>query len=357
MSSGAAAPIGILGRVAPRSKQAWWLKLPYDELLDVRLCDLGLRVEDSPLAPRIARLHAELAHHGIRFRPHAWLSTDWFTPDGVPGFAIPFFLAHRRLARIERQQMFETEGGDSATCIRLLRHETGHAIDNAYRLHHKKSWRETFGKFGTRYDPAYRPDPLSRAFVQNLDFWYAQSHPAEDFAETFAVWLRPGTRWRNRYAEWPTALTKLDFVGELVAGLNRKSMAARSRRTVDPIRSIKSTLREYYEDKKHSYPPRQPAAFDRHLQRLFSPDPEHRRRQTAVQFLREHRRELRDRVATVTGHHRYAVDQVLREMSARCKELGLRLTRPVRETRMHAAILLTLITTTFLHGQRPEFRR
>ena len=130
----------------PRARHAgWWIRLPDDELLDQRLCDLGLRLEGTALEGRLARLDAELERAGLRFRPHAWLSTDWFTPDGATGFAIPFFLAHPRLMRLERAQMLEVEGGTHEWCMKLLRHEAAHALDNAYGLHRQRRWREVFG--------------------------------------------------------------------------------------------------------------------------------------------------------------------------------------------------------------------
>ena len=57
----------------------------------------------------------------------------------------------------------------------------------------------------------------------NLANWYAQSHPIEDFAETFAVWLRPGSRWRSRYADWP-ALRKLEYVDALMQEVDEQPL-------------------------------------------------------------------------------------------------------------------------------------
>lgn len=158
-----------------------------DELLDMRMCDLGVTIEGTQLEERIDQLHAELGARGIRCRPHCWLSDDWFSPDGVPGFAIPFYLAHRRLARLERKQLLEVEGGTKQWCMKIMRHEAGHAIDNAYRLRRTRGYRETFGKVSQAYPEYYQPKPYSRSYVLHLDMWYAQAHPVEDFAETFAV--------------------------------------------------------------------------------------------------------------------------------------------------------------------------
>jgi hypothetical protein len=230
-----------------------WERLPDDELLDLRLCDLGLRIEGTRLEARLARLHAELARAGLRhFRPYAWLSTGWFTPHALTGFAIPFFLAHPRLVRLERWQMGEAEGASREGCMRLLRHEAAHALDHAYRLHRRASWRAQFGPFSRPYRVSYRPDPGSRHFVVNLDHWYAQSHPSEDWAETFAVWIRPGSRWRERYRGWP-ALRKLRYVDGLVREHGGRRPPLRTRERVDPLPELRMTLREYYRRKQSRF--------------------------------------------------------------------------------------------------------
>src|SRR5436189_1798125 len=133
-----------------------------EQLLDMRLCDLSLSIEGTPLARRAATLYEELEARGLNFKPHIWLSEEWFTPDGVPGFAIPFYLAHPRLSKLERKQMLEVEGGTDVECMRILRHEAGHAIDNAFRLHFKRGWQSAFGSFAQRYPESYRPKPNSR---------------------------------------------------------------------------------------------------------------------------------------------------------------------------------------------------
>jgi hypothetical protein len=173
-----------------------WHDLPDAALLDVRFCELGVTIEGSWLEPRIAQLYSELEARGLTFRPHFWLSTDWFTPDGVPGIAIPFYLAHPRLMRLEKAQMLQVEGGNHDWCMKILRHEAGHAFDNAYELRRLRRRVELFGKPSVPYPDFYLPRPYSKSFVLHLDSWYAQSHPDEDFAESFAVWLAPDGDWR-----------------------------------------------------------------------------------------------------------------------------------------------------------------
>ena len=320
------------------------------KLLALRFCDLGLSVETRYLRPHIQRLYDELEHRGLgRFRPHCWLSTEWFSPDGVPGLAIPFYLAHPRLKRLEKKQVLQVEGGTVQSLMRILRHEAGHAIDTAYQLHRRKAWREAFGSFTEPYPDTYKPHPGSRNFVTHLPWWYAQAHPAEDFAETFAVWLAPGSRWRQRYKHWP-ALRKLEVVDALMADIAGAPPKVRNRRTPESIHRIKTTLGEHYFDKRMRYADTFPDFFDADLRKIFSADAKYRTRPSAAGFLRAHRTELREAVARWTGAHAYTIDQVLRDMIDRCKELRLRLAVPQADARREAMLMLTVQTMNYLQG-------
>jgi hypothetical protein len=325
-------------------RQPEWARWPDDELLDLRFRDLGLRFEDTVFPERLDRLHRELGERDIRLRPHAWLSDEWFSPDGVPGIAIPFFLAHPRLAKLEDRMMLEVEGANERWFHRLLRHEAGHAIDSGYRLHRRKLWRDTFGSFATPYPDHYRAEPGSRNFVRHLDAWYAQSHPAEDFAETFAVWLRPGYRWRKTYLGWP-AMRKLRAVDSLMKDVAGRTPPVRSRRRPGAVSRNGTTLREHYERKRSHYGSEFPTISDPALYRLFSANGGRRR---ASAFLRRSRASLRRSVARGTGQHPYTVDQILNDMIGRCRELELVLDRPEEEVRMDAVVLLTVRTMAYV---------
>src|SRR5258708_17130786 len=221
---------------------AVWEGWDDERLLGLRMCDLDLQVEGSGLEERMAELDRDLAEHGLRFRPHAWLSDEWFTPDGVPGIAIPFYLAHPRLARLEQNQMLEVEGGTPEWCLRILRHETGHALDNAYRLRLRRRRRDLFGSPAKPYPEFYTPRPYSKSFVLHLDAWYAQSHPDEDFAETFAVWLTPTSDWRQRYAGWPAG-KKLEYMDALMRSVRDRPPRLDNPEEIDPLRRLRKTLR------------------------------------------------------------------------------------------------------------------
>ena len=331
-----------------------WIDLNDEDLLELRFCDLGLKLEDTPLQGRIERLYSELEARGLVFRPHCWLSEEWFSEDSVPGIAIPFYLAHPRLVRLERRQMLEVEGGNEPWCMRILRHEAGHCYDTAYRLHRRRRWREVFGPYSQPYPEYYQPKPYSKSYVLHLDAWYAQSHPAEDFAETFAVWLKPRSPWRTRYQGWP-AMKKLRYVNELMHEVRGQKAAVRSRRKVSPLREIRKTLGEHYREKRGRYGLDYPNFYDRDLRKLFAEPTavsQNGKRSTAAAFLRRMRPELRRVVSHWTGEYRYTIDQVLGEMIDRCHELNLQLDKPEPQARRDALVMLTMQTMNYLHGGR-----
>ncbi len=320
-----------------------WARLPDDELLDLRLKDLHLRIEGTWLESCLREIHDELDERGIALRPHAWLSNEWFSPVDVPGIAIPFFLAHPRLMRLERRKILEVEGGTRTDCLRILRHEAGHAIQHAFQLHRRRKWQEIFGNASDRYPSFYKPNPASRRYVQHLRLWYAQSHPDEDFAETFAVWLRPRSNWRKRYEGWP-ALKKLEYVDELMAEIAGTKPKVKSRSVVDPLRSLKGTLRDYYRKKEGYYAIDPPKVYDRDLRRLFSDNPRHRAAPTAASFLRRNRARIRPIVSRWTGEYQLTIDAVFDDMIARCRALKLRAVGSERQLRMNFTVLLTAKT-------------
>src|SRR5919201_98598 len=280
-----------------------WDTLPDEELLNLRMCDLPLRIENE-LAERVEQLRAELRVSGLTAGVHFYISDEWFTPDGATAIAIPFYLAHPRLAKLEEAQMLEVEGGEYEWGMRILRHEAGHAIDNAFKLRLRRQRRQVFGSYKKPYPESYTPRPYSKSFVLHLDAWYAQSHPDEDFAETFAVWLTPNSEWRQRYAGWP-ALKKLEYMDGLMRGLRDMTPDVQNPAEVDPLRRLRKTLRQHYRIKRRHYGIDYPNFYDRDLRRLFSDAPEFSGSITAAQFLARIRRPARRVVASWTGIYQY----------------------------------------------------
>jgi hypothetical protein len=328
-----------------------WASWPDEKLLEMRLCDLGVSIQGTELEQRIAQLNAELDVRGLAFRPHYWLSDEWFTPDGVPGVAIPYYLAHPRLAKLELAQMLEVEGGTAESCLQILRHEIGHAIDNAYHLRRRRTRRRLFGHPDVDYPEYYTPKPYSKSFVQHLDHWYAQSHPDEDFAETFAVWLDPQSMWATRYAGWP-ALRKLEYLDRMMRSLMRVRPQLTSKREVDPLPRLKKTLREHYRVKREHYGLDHPNFYESDLRNMFSDAPEYAKNPSAARFVRRIRKEVRGTVASFTDSYQYTIDQLLEEIIARCRDLNLRLTETEEATKGDFMVFLTVQTMNYLHSGR-----
>jgi len=324
-----------------------WADWSDEQLLDLRFCDLGITIEGSWLEQRIAQLHTELDARGLAFRPHFWFSDEWFTPDEVGGVAIPFYLAHPRLAWLEESQMLEVEGGTVDWCMQILRHETGHAFDNAYRLRRLRRRQKLFGRSSTPYPEEYIPRPYSRSHVLHIRPYYAQAHPDEDFAETFAVWLTPNYPWRTRYADWPV-LRKLEYMDELMARVGSSPPLETTRRRRDPIERLRRTLRTHYRRRRKHYGLDHPDFYDRDLRRLFTDAPEAARNPPAARFVMRIRKDVRRRVADWTGAYQYTIDQVLSDIVKRCRELNLRVAGSEDQARIEFTILLTVQTMNYL---------
>jgi hypothetical protein len=329
------------------------VRLRDQELLQLRFCDLKLSIARSPLAKQVRRLHADLERRGLALRPHVWLSEEWFSPDGVPGIAVPFYLAHPRLERLERRIMHEAEGGNSRLLMRILRHEAGHALDNAYRLRRRKRWRETFGRASLPYPARYRARAGSRRYVHHLGEWYAQAHPAEDFAETFAVWLTPKSAWRTSYAGWP-ALHKLRAVDELIASVRGQRPPVRNRIRIEPLDRNTSTLAQHYRRKlRHNRLIRRGLA-DELLRRAFSHERARRNTPRAAAVLRAHSRPLIAVVARALGAERYSVEQVLRMLIERSERLGLYVRGNRRDALHYSRWMLERLTGLYSQGETPQ---
>ena len=326
-----------------------WASLPDGKLLQLRLKDLKVTVEGTWLERRLEDLYDELDQRGLRIRPHAWISSEWFSPQDTPGIAIPFYLAHPRLMRLERKMMIDVEGGTVADCMRILRHEAGHVVQHAYQLQRRRRWQELFGRSSTRYPKYYRPNPASRRHVHHLPMWYAQSHPDEDFAETFAVWLTPRSNWRKRYVGWP-ALKKLQYVDELMAEVAAQKPLLTRRFRVDPLSRLTQTLADHYAKKQAHYAVDHAKFYDRDLRRLFSDHPKHRRSPTAATFLRRNRAKIRQIVSKWTGEYQLTLDAVFDDVIGRCRELELRAAGSERQLRMDFVVFLTAKTVHSLYS-------
>jgi Putative zinc-binding metallo-peptidase len=330
-----------------------WARLSDEKLLELRFCDLKLSLKRSPLARRVQRLYAELENRGIHFRPHVWLSEEWFSPDGVPGIAMPFYLAHPRLERLERRIMREAEGGNARWLMRILRHEAGHALDNAYRLRRRKCWREVFGPASLPYPHRYRARPGSRRYVHHLGEWYAQAHPTEDFAETFAVWLKPNSDWRRTYAGWP-AFHKLSLVEDLMTSICDVTPPVRNRARIEPIERDTRTLADHYRKKLARRQHYRRGLADDLLRKIFSAHRPSARAVRACTFLRALKPSMIAAIAREAGVERYTVQQIVRMIIERSERLTLYVRGSRRHASRHARWMVLRLTRLYGQGETPH---
>jgi hypothetical protein len=300
-----------------------WEELADEEILQMRVRDLGVQIPGSLVDPLIQRLYEELDERGIRFHPPCYLADEWLCPDKVPIIGIPFCLAHPRLKSIEQKMMFEVEGGTDESCMKLLRHESGHALNYAYQLYRKTRWRQLFGQFSAIYSDSYYYQPYSRRYVINLEDNYAQAHPDEDFAETFAVWLKPDSNWQQKYRGWPV-IRKLQYVDGLVERIgDQPPVVAADERSPWSASRMTSTLAAHYERKRRALGSEFQGFYDDSLQVLFTRNPPGQSNIKASKILRQHRRQLVDSVTRWTGHRKYDIAQLVNTLIGRCDALGL----------------------------------
>jgi hypothetical protein len=293
----------------------------YQELLDRPICELGLRLSDSPVERFVAQLYRELELKGLtKFRPACYLTDEWGCPSGEPIIGIPFYLAHAALAQLEK----ETHDLEDAREIMMyLRHEAGHAFTYAYKLHNRPEWKQMFGPFRRPYHDNYRPTPFSRDYVRHLPGWYAQKHPDEDFAETFAVWLTPRSSWRKRYRGWG-AMTKLLYLNRLARTLGKIEPSKRRGQADITVDDMENTVAEFYHQNGREEVAVTELAPDTDLRDIF---PVSKRRKAAVaarDFLHVHRKAVIDKVAQWTGAQRPLIRTLIDTIEKRAGELELR---------------------------------
>jgi hypothetical protein len=314
-----------------------WESYDDDRLLALKLSGLDLSLRHSPIWTDIEKLYRDLERRQIGFRPHVWISSEWFSPDGIPGIAVPFFVVNPRLRRLERQLMGEVEGGNAIWRQRILRHEAGHAIDTAYGLRRRADWRAVFGYASKPYPRDYSVRPGSTRYVLHLGHWYAQSHPTEDFAETFAVWLQPKARWRRDYAGWP-ALRKLEFVDALMQEIAGRPPRTRDRSLIAPLSEMTETLGRHYRRKLRAYDPSE-RRYDAWLQRTFAKREKRPRGAPAGRYIKENASRLRRALVRHLAVNPYLADHVIERLRERSRRLGLVL-RGSRKDSLRAVLSL-----------------
>jgi putative zinc-binding metallo-peptidase len=294
---------------------------PFEALLEKPIRELGLKLEQSPVDRFVQQLYRELERKRLfKFKPAVYLTDEWGCPSGEPVIGIPFYLAHPDLAQLEKEV---NDLEDSREIMMYLRHEAGHAFNYAYKLWNTPEWKQLFGSFRRPYRDHYRPVPFSRDYVRHMAGWYAQKHPDEDFSETFAVWLTPGSNWRKRYRGWG-ALTKLKYMDRIARELSQVDPIRRRGRTDITVDEMEGTVGDFYRQTSEEAP-LVDLAHDTDLGDIFNvPKRQKNGARPAAEFVREHRKTITDKIAYWTGMQRPLIKRLLEMIEKRAAELGLR---------------------------------
>jgi hypothetical protein len=288
-------------------------------VLGKKVSELGLRLEGSPVERFVRQLYTEIEKRGLkRFRPQCYLTDEWGCPDQQPVLGIPFYLADPKLGTIEKAvDALET----SRQIMMYMRHEAGHVFNYAYRLYTTPEWRRLFGPFFRQYRDDYKPVPFSRDYVRHIEGWYAQKHPDEDFAETFAVWLTPRSAWRRRYKGWP-AMQKLRYVERV----------ARAVADVEPIvktgdvditpADMDETVEQFYEQAGQERQARIDIALDAHLPEIFLT---RRRKESkpAADIVSRYQKDLVEKITYWTGVRRPVIRALIDSICRTCERMKL----------------------------------
>jgi hypothetical protein len=327
-------------------------------LLNTRICDLQLDLDQTILFRCIHKLYRELESKKLFFHPSYYFTCagdEWGCPDRVPIIGIPFHLADNRLVRIEREMGYTSY--DKRDLMVLLRHETGHAFNYAYRLYKKPEWRELFGDFYATYPTNFRFkfNPFSRTYVrsQGEPKYYAQAHPDEDFAETFGIWLTPRSNWRNAYRKWPS-IKKLEYVDKTMRQLRNKKPHVTTGTLDSPYYSKTYALIEYYGEELDNFKDNALGIYDEDLRRIFPAGSNgHRRTILAKDLIRRNRRFLIETISRWTGARAKSVAPVIGQFFHRCRELCLALSPEEESYRLASlAALGTTVVMNYLHTGR-----
>jgi hypothetical protein len=250
--------------------------------------------------------------------------------------------------------MFEVEGGTEKSFMKLLRHECGHALNYAYELYKRTRWRELFGRFSDKYSEGYYYQPYSRRFVIHLKDNYAQAHPDEDFAETFAVWLTPNSRWQEKYHGWPV-IKKLRYIDNIMKNLNDKEPLTIARSNLPWSASrMTSTLAGFYERKRKILGSEFQGYYDDSLKELFRTTSSDSSQIKVSAIIRSYRKQIIDNVARWTGHRKYDIHQLVNRIISRCNGLDLYTKGSETENIIGITVLITAISRNTFRNRKKQ---
>lgn len=323
------------------------LDLSRQDLLSRKINELSLKIQGTNLETLINQLYKELENHGIYFRPKCYLSDDWGCPNGVPAIGIPFYLADPELSLLEGKYT-GIEAENNQEIMMYLRHEAGHAFCYAHKLYKQQEWRSLFGLFSKPYKEDYKSKPFSPDFVRHIPGWYAQKHPDEDYAETFAVWLTPEIDWKKRYND-TSALTKLLYVNRTVEEYGKKTPLVTEEILDSPIEEITDTLNEWYEYNKNTdHKIDLHHIIDEDLKILFAGG--ENSAENASNFLSKKRFLIMQKVNKWTGVDRFLIIALIDDLIKKTNNLSLKCNTDNQEDLvMEVAVFVTTLAMNYLY--------
>ena len=316
----------------------------YRPLLERKLRDFNLNLNSILHTGAIDILKSELKRKELLFDPHIWIGDEWFSPTGVTGFAIPFYMFNRDLLNLEKKFIGFAEGENKEHFLKLLRHECAHAIDHAYFFKDDQNWKDIFGNYNRPYPQSYTFKKYTKNFVKHLPEGYAQSHPEEDWAETFAVWLNPSSQWRRKYEGWG-CIHKLNYLDQLMKNYKNQKPNIILNKEIDSYEECDITLEEYFERKiKHYKLKERPST--RHLRAIahkdYSGEPLH-------DLLKLYEKQLSKKLSKDLNTTQYMLNKVLSDLKKTAKAEKLNINNKMTSKKDPSKILEEC---TFIHYEK-----
>jgi hypothetical protein len=199
-----------------------------------------------------------------------------------------------------------------------------------------------FGPFRRPYRDFYRPVAFSRQYVRHMEGWYAQKHPDEDFAETFAVWMTPRAQWRKRYKGWG-AMKKLLYMERIGKKFSNVEPFVAHGTADITVEQMYVTVADFYDKAAEQQLSPGDLTLDSDMMDIFNAS---RRRKKgvrpAIEFLRENRKTITDKVTYWTGVQRPLLKKLIEAIEARVVELKLNV--DISSERQHLTELVTYTT-------------
>ena len=318
------------------------------ELLRTRIDRLELPLAGTLLDQCIDQVRKDLREARIiQMKPVFYLSNEYGTVVGTSNIGVGFWDADSLMWELYRE--VRGTANSKQDILLLLRHECGHAFCYSYKLYRDPEFRKLFrvrGHFFWTYPKTdrYVPNPWSKDYVNPFGDHYAQKHPDDDFADTFAEFLAGG--WRQRYRAKPGALRKLRYVARMVRFFGRKPpLVANDPENLDlPLPDMRQPVREFLRAPVARYKERAEGYLDPDLEEIFSA--RRNGRGAAAVFLGKFRREVEGRVVAWSGAPIPVVRDILEKIRSRVQALGLGV-REERRTLVELAAYVSALATRF----------